>query len=347
MTGRSTWVVWVVAVLSACGRPAHVVVVYTPLDRDLTTWAEDAYRQTHPDVDLRMVPMSSSDILARLSTERADPAASVVWGAPSWILAAAAGDGLLAPAPPPWAASLAADLRDPEGRWTASLLDPMVLAFNLDRLSRSRAPRDWIDLFHPRFAGELLLPEPGPDDGASVLLATHAYASQTSYGDILDAIVWFGRLDGQCRGYEADEGDLLRRLGRGVDGSVALVRLSRAEAARRDGGAVAYVVPESGGPILVQGVAVVASAPDPEAAGAFVAWLGSPDATSRLARELHRLPATVAPDAQELDWLPDAPTALAGDVVPADTVAAHLDAWVARWRSDARGRSPKLDLLVR
>jgi len=347
MTSGWTRIVWVAAALSGCGRPAHVVVVYTPLDADVVTWAEDAYRQAYPDVDLRMVPMSSADVLTRLSTERTAPAADVVWGAPSWILAAAAGDGLLAAGAPPWASSLAADLRDPEGRWAASLLDPMVLAFNLDRLSRSRAPRDWIDLFHPRFAGELLLPEPGPDDGASVLLATHAYASQASYGDILDAIDWFGRLDGQCRGYEADERDLLRRLSRGVDGSVAPVRLSRAEAARRDGGAAAYVVPESGGPILVQGVAVVAGASDPEAAGAFVAWLGSPEATSGLAGDLHRLPATVAPDAPELDWLPDAPTALAGDVVPADTVAAHLDAWVARWRSDARGRGPKVDLLVR
>jgi iron(III) transport system substrate-binding protein len=342
MKGRSTWILWTAAALSACGRPAHVVVVYTPLDADVVGWAKRAYRDAHPDVDLRLVPMSSRDVLARLSTERADPAAGVVWGAPSWILAAAADEGLLAAELPPWASALAPDLRDRDGRWAASLLDPLVLAFNHDRLTRSRAPRDWIDLFHPRFAGELLLPEPGRDDGASVLLGAHAQASQASYGDILDAIDWFTRLDGQCRGYEADEKDLLMRLGRGVDGSVAPVRLSRAEAARRDGSAVEYVVPESGGPILVQGVAVVAGGPQPEAARAFVAWLGSPEVTSALARELHRVPATAAPDAPELGWLADAPTALSGKIVPAGALAEHLDAWVARWRSDARGRGAKV-----
>lgn len=341
MKGRWGWIFLVLAGF-ACGRPEHVVVVYAPLDPDVVAWAERAYREARPAVDLRLVPMASRDVLSRLSGERGDPAADVVWGAPSWILAAAAGEGLLAEAPPPWAASLAPDLRDGDGRWAASLLDPMVIVFNRDRLSRSRAPRDWIDLLHPRFAGELLLPEPGADDGASALLAARAHASQESYGDILGAVDWFGRLDAQCRGYEADEKDLLRRLGRGVDGSVATVRLSVAEAAHRDGASVDWILPESGGPTLVQGVAVVAGAPEPDEARAFVTWLGSPEATAAMARELHRIPATASADAPELDWLVDARAALGGDVVPADTIAANLDAWVARWRDDARGRGPKV-----
>ncbi len=127
-----------------------------------------------------------------------------------------------------------------------------------------------------------------------------------------------------------------------MDGSVAAVRLSLAEMSHRDGTAVDWVVPESGGPILVQGVAVPAGAPEPDEGRAFVTWLGSAEATSALARELHRIPATAAPDAPELDWLVDARAALGGDVVPADTIAAQLDTWVARWRSDARGRGAKV-----
>ena len=326
--------------LTGCGR-AHEVTVYTALEPAVLDWAAKAFGRAHPDMALRFVPVASTDLLARLRAERVEPAAQVVWGVPTWTLAAAAADGLLAADAPAWAAALPNPLRDAQGRWAASLLDPIVLAFDHEELSRSRAPRDWIDLFHPRFSGEVLVPEPGADDGGSVLLGERAAASMAAHGDVLDAVDWFKRLDGQCKRYEPDEDDLLRRLGRG-DGHVAPVRLSRAEAARRAGSSVAYVVPESGGPLLVEGVAMVAGARDPGAARAFVAWLGSPEATAGLADTLHRVPATLVADPGRLAWLPDAAVALAGEVAPADTLAAHLDGWIESWRRDARGRGPKV-----
>jgi iron(III) transport system substrate-binding protein len=326
--------------LAACGRP-HEVTVYTSLDPEVTAWAEQAFGAARPDVAVRFESVASGTLLERLRSEREDPTAQVVWGAPSWTLAAAAAEGLLAPGAPSWAASLPEALRDPEGRWTGSLVDPIVLAFDHEALSRSRAPRDWIDLFHPRFAGEVLVPEPGTDDGGSVLLGAHAAASLEAYGDVLAAIDWFRRLDGQSRRYEADEEVLLRHLGRG-DGSVAAVRLSRAEAAVRAGAPVAYVVPESGGPLLVLGVALVAGAEGTEAARAFVEWLGTPRASEALADALHRVPAAFVTEPARLGWLPDAATALGGDVPSADTLAAHLDDWIERWKRDARGRGSRI-----
>jgi iron(III) transport system substrate-binding protein len=328
--------------LAACGR-AHEVTVYTTLGEEVVAWAEEAFASARPDVALDFVSVASRDLLARLRAEREDPAAGVVWGAPSWTLAAAAEEGLLAPGAPSWAAALPEELRDPEGRWAASLVDPIVLAFDHEALSRSRAPRDWIDLFHPRFAGEVLVPEPGADEGGSALLAVHAEASLEAHGDILAAIDWFRRLDGVCKRYEADQEVLLRRLSRG-DGQVAPVRLSGAEAARRADVGVAYVVPESGGPLIVEAVALVAGAEEREAARAFVEWLGTPEATQGLADALHRVPAALVREPGRLGWLPDAAIALAGDVPGAGAMAAHLDGWVARWRADARGRGPKLYL---
>ncbi len=165
--------------------------------------------------------------------------------------------------------------------------------------------------------------------------------SLEAYGDILAAIDWFKRLDGQTRRYEADETMLLRHLGRG-DGSVAPARLSLAEAARRADTPVEWVVPESGGPLLVQGVAVVTGAADADAARAFVEWLGRPEAAQALSDELHRVPASFVAEPSRLGWLPDAATALGGHVPSADTLAANLDAWIERWKRDARGRGSRI-----
>jgi len=329
--------------LVACGR-APDVTVYTPLEPAVVGWAREAFSTTHPDVALRMEPVAPGALLGRLRAEREDPSARVVWGAPSWVLAAAAAEGLLATEPPSWAASLPQRLRDPGGRWTASLVDPIVLAFDHEQLSRSRAPRDWIDLLHPRFAGEVLVPEPGADPGGTVLLGARAQASMRDHGDILDAIDWLRRLDGQTLRYEADEDAMVRSLGRG-SARVALLRLSRAEAARRAGGSLAYMVPESGGPLLVEAVGVTAGGDDARDARAFVAWLGTAEATDGLSEKLHRVPATLVAEPAKLTWLPDAAIALGGEAPDADTLAAHLDAWLERWRRDARGRGPKVPFI--
>lgn len=332
--------------LGACGR-AQEVTVYTQVEPDVVDWVHEAFTAAHPDVGLRFEPVAADALLDRLRADGESASTRIVWGAPSWVLAEAAEGGLLQPGGPAWASALPDGLRDAGGRWTASLIDPIVLAFDYDELSRSRAPRDWIDLLHPRFAGEVLVPEPGVDVGGTVFFAARAEASLAEYGDILEAIDWFRRLDGQARDYEPDEELMIRRLARPRDGLVAPARLSRVEAARRSGSSVAYVVPESGGPLLVEGVAIAAGAVDLEAARTFVAWLGEPDVAQGLADAIHRIPATLMGEPERLAWLPDAATALGGDVPDADSLAGHLRAWLEQWRSDARGRGPKLELDLR
>jgi ABC-type Fe3+ transport system substrate-binding protein len=326
--------------LAACGR-AEQVVVYTPLDTDALAWVESSFETANPHTDLRLIPVAPGDLIPRLESHRDAPEADAVWGAPSWVLARAAGRGLLAETAPLWATAVPGAWKDPGGRWVGVSVDPVVFAVNHDSVSLGRAPRDWIDLFHPRWTDRVLVPEPGASETGSAILGTRAAESMEAYGDVLDAVDWFRRLDGVRSAYGDDDVELVRTLARGR-AAVALVPLSVAQAAVEDSLPVAWVVPESGGPVVVRGVARVAGAPDPEAAGRFLAWLGSPDVAVGMEAKLRRKPAWVAPEDALPEWLDRAWTGFTPRDVSADTLAAHLDGWVSTWRSEARGRGMRV-----
>lgn len=339
-TGRAALSVAAACLLAACGR-AQQVVVYASLDDQALAWAESSFEGANPDVDVRLVAVPANRLIERLADRGNDPRADLAWGAPSWVLAAAAADGLLAETAPPWAGDVPDAWKDPRGRWVGSLVDPVVFAVNHDSVSLSRAPRDWIDLLHPQWTDQILVPEPGASDVGTVVLGQRAEAAVREYGDVTDAMDWFRRLDGVRAAYVADDQTMMRDLTRGA-ASLALARLSTAEAAAEADPAVAYVVPESGGPVVVEGVARVAGAEHSEAAGRFLAWLGSAAVAPELEAKLRQLPAWVAPDGDVPAWMARAWRGFTPRDVPADTLAAHLETWVAAWRSEARGRGVRV-----
>jgi len=326
--------------LTACADPATTVVVYSPLPGAARRWAEDAFPRAHPGWRLRVVPLSDVEALERLRLEAAEPAADAWWGATSWRLAQGAAEGLLASAPPAWAAPLPDSLKDSGGRWTGLLEDPQVIAFSTEAMARSRAPRDWLDLHHPRWSGEIVVPEPGGSDALSALLALRLQEARARWGDANQGLDWFVRLDAWKRSYVPDAEEALRRIRVG-SGSLAIVPLSAAEAAREEGG-VDYRVPESGSPVLLAGVGLVAGAPRDEGARAFLEWVGAPEVTAELAALTGRLPVGgFAPGARPA-WADRVEPGLEARVVPADSVAPFLDEWIRVWRTEVRGRATTL-----
>lgn len=324
--------------LAACAAHEATVVVYVSGDPAVAEWLEDAYGSSHAGEVLRVETLTGDAALERLRGESAGAVADVWLGAPTWLMAQAAGEGLLAAAPPPWAADVPDAMRDPGGRWTGWVADPAVLAYNTDRTSRSRAPGDWIDLFHPRWSGEVLLPDASGSEVMQAFVGTVVARMRSEAGD--DAgFDWLARLDANRKTYLADADELVGRLGNG-DASLALLALSQAQTAREAGRPVDFRLPESGSPTLVRGVAVVAGGPHPAGAAAFLEWLGRADVRAAAAQRFLVLPATVGEVDGEPSWASALRANLPLDVAPADTVAAHLGGWVTRWRDEVMGRTP-------
>ena len=163
----------VAAALAAAGCEVgreHLLVVYTHLDATLVEAVEEGFEAAHPDVDVRMVALSAEDALQRLRAEKGGSQADVWWGASPQDLEVAAAEDLLQASSPSWADPAPNDASAVSHAWHTVGASPFVFAFNVEETARSRMPRDWRDLFHPRWAGDVLLPDPLAHTATALLM---------------------------------------------------------------------------------------------------------------------------------------------------------------------------------
>ena len=93
--------------LAACSGDGRTpLVLYSPHGRDLLQLMERSFEERHPEVDVRWLDMGSQEVYDRLRSEAANPQADVWFGGPQTIFARGAGEGLLAPFRPSWAAAV-------------------------------------------------------------------------------------------------------------------------------------------------------------------------------------------------------------------------------------------------
>jgi len=350
----ATTLVGVALLAAACGGADRTLLVHSSLPDAVNAHAERAFEQAHPGVDVRFVTASPDETLERLRSGDPPPI-DVWWGAPADVLVRAAGEDLLSGYVPSWTEE--SGLVDPdEERWHPSLVSPFVIAFNRDSLSVGLAPRDWVDMFHFRFRGEVVLLDPATSPETAHFLGSMLVEQLREGRSLLSAFDWLMRLDASVAEYPREPADVLRRLRFG-DALVTVLPRHLVEDARHDGAPwIHYRFPEGGTPVLARGIAIPARAAEPELARRFVDLTGTPDVVAVAVRHTRWAPAPGALGARpprgataasgaggasesgnlppgfqlELPW---APRPLA-----ADTLAAELDGWLQRWQAEVRGR---------
>ncbi len=141
---------------------AGTVAVYTSLDEDEIPAYVAGAKKAMPDIDLKVLRLSTGDLGARILAESANPQNDVIW---AWALTNVLDPRVLAllePYQPAAAKALAPQFRAKDGKWFAITGYMEALCVNTDRLKAKGLPmpKDWDDLLDPRFKGEILMPSP-------------------------------------------------------------------------------------------------------------------------------------------------------------------------------------------
>lgn len=295
------------------------LVVRTSLPDAMRAELERGFEAGHPDVDVRFAEGEGEDALIEL--EAGDGAPFDVWlGAPALLLEEAGRRGLLRPVHGANVADSVAE-EDGEALWRPLLVTPFVIAFNHEEVSLTRAPTDWIDVFHFRWTDGIVTLDPDRSDAGGYFVASVVAHAVATEGDEQVGFDWLTRLDRQIGTYVPDSDEALRALRLGT-ASLAIVPWSVVAAASADGADwLRARVPESGSPVLALGVAVGARTEAAETAERFVDYLGSPE----LAHVWTTLPG----------WEPFHETPYPLRIAD---VAAGRDRWLATWKSEVRGR---------
>jgi iron(III) transport system substrate-binding protein len=331
---------WLVAPL-ACerGDGRRVLTVYSPHGKELLRHYEQGFERLHPGVDVQWVDLGSQEILERVQAERANPQADVWFGAPSDAFARAARQGLLAPYRPTWAGAVPDEARDSLDRWYGTYRTPEVIAYNSKLVAPADAPRDWDDVLLPRWTGKVIIRDPVASGSMRAIFGGILARSVAQTGSTAAGWRWLERLDAQTREYTFNPALMYERLKRG-DGLVTLYNMPDiATLERRTGAPVAYVLPASGTPVLVDAVAVLRGARQPALARAYYEYVSTPEALLYAADSLQRIPArTDLPAARLPAWMAEAASRIRPFEADRRLLADSLDAWMRQWDARVRNR---------
>jgi len=332
------------ALLVACGGDSGktVLTVYSPHGKDLLQHYEQAFERTDSTVDVQWVDMGSQEVLDRLRAEKANPQADLWFGAPAEIFERAAKEDLLQPYRPTWANAVPDEARDPQGRWYGTYLTPEVIAYNSDAVSDAEAPKDWDDVLDPKWREKIIIRDPIASGTMRAIFGAIIARELARTGSTKGGYDWLLRLDANTKEYTLNPTILYQKLGR-QEGVVTLYNMpDMATLQQRTKIPVKWVVPASGTPVLVEGIAVVNGAKHPEVASRYYEFVTTREALRTAASDFLRIPARTDLPADSLPaWIRDAKRTMTTMPVDRQLLADSLDVWMRYWDANIRNRGKR------
>jgi iron(III) transport system substrate-binding protein len=325
---------------SACSSDNRTVLtVYSPHGKELLDYLEKGFEKAHPEIDVQWVDMGSQEVLDRVRAESVNPQADVWFGAPAEAFDRATKENLLEPYTPSWSKSVSADGREVRDNWYGTYLTPEVIAYNTEAVSAADAPKDWDDVLDPKWKGKVLIRDPIASGTMRAIFGAIIARSVARTGNPQSGYDWLRKLDANTREYVLNPTILYQKIGR-QEGVITLWDMPDiATLQQRTGIPVGYVIPSSGTPLLVDGIAIVRGTKHPKEARLYYEFVTTPEAFIAAAEQFLRIPARTDIELKSLPkWIQDAKEKIRPMPVDRAMMASHLDEWMKYWDANIRNR---------
>ena len=316
-----------------------VLTIYSPHGKELLQYYETGFESAHPSIDVQWVDMGSQEVLDRLRAEAANPQADVWFGAPAEIFERAAKENLLEPYTPSWASAVSAESRDANARWFGTYLTPEVIAYNSEAVTDADAPKDWNDVIDPKWKGKVVIRDPIASGSMRAIWGAMLARSITQTGSTAAGWDYLRKLDANTREYTLNPTIMYQKLGR-QEGVVTLYNMPDiATLQQRTKIPVKYVIPSSGTPLLVEGIALVKGGKHPDQAKLYYEFVTAAPAMLVAADSFLRIPARKDLPSDSLpEWIRDAQSRIVPMPIDRQLLADSLDVWMRYWDANIRRR---------
>jgi iron(III) transport system substrate-binding protein len=324
--------------ISACTSDGRTpVVLYSPHGRDQLTLLEQAFEAERPDIDIRWLDMGSQEILDRLRFERVNPQADVWFGGPTTTFDLGVKDSLLQPYRPVWADKVGPNGIGPDDLYYPAYRTPAVIAYNAKVVRSAEAPHDWDEVLDPRWRGKIVIRDPMASGTMRAIWGLILVRSIRETGDTGRGMAWLRRLDASTRTYALNPAILDAKLAR-AEGLVTLWDLPDILIGMSKGLPFGYTFPRSGTVVIDDAIGLVRGSRHPEAARAFIDYVGGIEAQLLAAAEVFRLPARHDLPADRVPlWVSEVEADMAVAPMDWDLLAKQGVAWMGYWDRHVRG----------
>lgn len=244
-------------------------------------------------IDTNYVRLSSGEALARIRASSADPEFSVWWGGPAdAFIAASEEGGLIEQYDSPEAAAIPDQYKDPDGYWTGVYVGALGFCSNVDVLEELglEAPTSWDDLLAPELQGFVAMAHPATSGTAFTAFwtvvtlkadALEAAEAGTGYDEdgnpteaaVDEAFAYFTELNNNILQYTRSGSAPGTLAGQG-EIAVAIIFSHDCTKLQQEGfeGILTTTFPEEGTGYEIGGMAIIAGAPEPDAAHMWYDW---------------------------------------------------------------------------
>ncbi len=314
-----------------------VLTVYSPHGKDLLGYFETEFEKAHPTIDVQWVDMGSQEVLDRIRAEKDNPQADLWFGAPAEAFDRATKEGLLEPYIPTWSNSVSVEGRDSGDHWYGTYLTPEVIGYNTEVVKKEDAPKDWDDVLDPKWKGKILIRDPIASGTMRAIFGAIVARSVAQTGSPEAGYEWLRKLDANTREYTLNPTILYQKLGR-QEGVITLWDMPDiATLQTRLNIPVDYIIPSSGTPLLVDGIAMVKGSDKVAEAKLYYEFVTTPEAMKAAAVKFLRIPArTDIAQADLPQWIQDANRQIKPMTVDRKLMADSLNAWMKYWDSNIR-----------
>lgn len=312
------------------------LTIYTGRDKDEVADVVSKFEEAYPQYEgkVQTIIAGAQDNLDRLRAEKGNPQAGFLWGGTQQQLEQAASEGLFVKTSPTNLDSIPEKYRSADGTWYAEQLLPEVIIYNSNLLTDEEAPKDWDDLVTDAFKDSIVIRDVAASGTMRTIYAAMVYRFFAEDGTPDRGYEFLRKLDANTVSYAANPDDMYVQLDQGV-GTVTLWNLQDALIQTiKNQHPWKYVIPESGAPVLLDGVAVVNNPSQEEAATDFMNFILEPKLQAQLAADYYQVPAVTVEDTDKPEWLRDLD--LKEMDIDWDVFGEHQDEWMDYWTENIR-----------
>jgi iron(III) transport system substrate-binding protein len=312
------------------------LTIYTARDKALATEVIGDFEKANPNYagKIQLLTLGAQEALERVKAEKSNPQGDIWWGGTQQQMQQAAAEQVLAPAPKAVIDAVPAAQRDADGLWVGEMKLAEVIFYNKDMLTAEQAPKDWDDLISPAMKDKIAIRDVLASGTMRSIYAAMIDRQFDAAGSPEAGYEWLKKLDANTKVYAANPTDLYLRITRQEAAVTAWNLQDVMLQIQNQKAPFTPVVPASGAPMLIDGVAKIKNGPSSAGADAFLSFLMGKEEQSKLSEKYFQIPTISLP--KEPSWL--AGLNLKEMKVNWERVNKSEPEWSSYWAANIKGR---------